>query len=79
MAVRAEESEVFKFVVCPVSVNVVYLQVNMGSIVGTDVANSTFVCDEAFVDDSCPDRLIVFCIFREYSFVWFLVDSVEWL
>ena len=51
----------------------------MGIIVDTYVADSTFVCNEAFIDDSCSDRFVVFCIFREYSFVWFLVDSVEWL
>lgn len=79
VAVRTEESEVFKFVVCSVSVDMVYLQIEMGIIVDTDVADSTFVCDEAFVDNSCSDRFVVFCIFREYSFVWFSVDSVEWL
>ena len=51
----------------------------MGVIVGTDVADSAFVGDETLVDNSCSDRLVIFCIFREYSFVWFLVDSVEWL
>lgn len=51
----------------------------MGAIVDADVADSTFVGDEAFVDDSCSDRFVVFCVFREYGFVWFLVDSVEWL
>ena len=48
-------------------------------VVGVDITDSAFVCDETFVDDSVADILSVTCVFREYSFVWFLVDSVEWL
>ena len=46
---------------------------------GVDIADSAFVCNEAFVNDSVTDILSITRVFREYSFVWFLVDSVEWL
>lgn len=79
VAVWAEESEVCEFVVCSVSVDVVDLQVEVVVVVGVGVADSAFVCDEAFVNDSITDILSVACVFCEHSFVWFLVDSVEWL
>lgn len=46
---------------------------------GVDVADFAFVCNEAFVNDSITDILSVTRVFCEYSFVRFLVDSVEWL
>ena len=72
MTVRAEESEICEFVICSVSIDMIYLQVNMGIIVDTDVAYSTFVCNEAFIDDSCPDRLVVFCVFANTASCGFL-------
>lgn len=48
-------------------------------VVGVDVADSAFVCNETFVNNSITDILSVTRIFHEYSLVWFLVDSVEWL
>ena len=41
------------------------------------VADSAFVCDETFVNNSSSDGFVVFCIFGKNSFVWFLVGSVE--
>ena len=46
---------------------------------GVGVADSAFVCNEAFVNNSITDILSVARVFCEYSFVWFLVDSVKWL
>lgn len=49
----------------------------MGVVIGVNVADSAFVWDETFVNNSSSNRFVVFCIFCEYSFVWFLVDSIE--
>lgn len=50
----------------------------MGVVIGVNVTDSAFVCDETFVNNSSSDGFVVFCIFGKNSVVWFLVDSVEW-
>lgn len=50
----------------------------MGGVIGVNAADSAFVCDEAFVNNSSSDGFVVFCIFGKNRVVWFLVHSVEW-
>lgn len=50
----------------------------MGVVIGVNVADSAFVWDETFVNNSSSNRFVIFCIFGKNSVVWFIVDSVEW-